>query len=35
MEIRSDQIADFDEYFAWIRAGVPATQTKSGRIRFT
>lgn len=35
MEIRSDQIEDFDQYFAWIRKFVPAREEVTRRIRFT
>lgn len=35
MEIRADQIADFDSYFAWIRRMVPSRAGISKRIRFT
>jgi len=35
MEIRTDQIDDFDSYFAWIRKFVPAREEVTRRIRFT
>ena len=35
MEIRTDQIEDFSQYFAWIRKFVPAREEVTRRIRFT
>ena len=35
LEIRTDHIGDFDEYFAWIRQRTPRQAVASQRVRFT
>lgn len=35
MEIRTDQIEEFDSYFEWIRQYIPRRDTARPRIRFT
>lgn len=35
VEIRTDNIYDFDAYFGWIRAQMPAPEVTQRRIRFT
>lgn len=35
MEVRTDQIESFEDYFSWIRKYVPARQARGKQIRFT